>query len=192
MSKNWILSKIAAFLCIIPLVNAQPDTYKNINTSILPYGNEYKSWEKPVKFNHTYYVNGTAANASDQNPGTKEQPFRTINQAAQVLQPGERVLIAGGVYRESIHPLQGGKNPGKMIKYQSMDDEDVIVKGSVVIPHKMFQPSYGWHTSHAKHYPADNMPAGENIWMVALDSFAFHGYNPFGMLNLMQQHCLVA
>jgi hypothetical protein len=32
-------------------------------------------------------------------PGTRERPFRTIGKAAAVLQPGERVAIADGVYR---------------------------------------------------------------------------------------------
>ncbi len=183
------LIKINIYLLLFTLFSpsiAQTDVYKEINSGILPYGNEFKSWEKPTKYSHTYYVDASAPNASDQNPGTEEQPFRTINQAAKVLQAGERVLIAGGIYRESIHPVNGGESPEKMIKYQAMEGEKVIVKGSVVVPQHFFQPSYGWHTSHAKHYPADNMLAGENIWMVELDSFAFHGYNPFGMLNLMQ------
>ena len=34
--------------------------------------------------------------ADDNGPGTKARPFRTINKAAQLLQPGERVVIAVG------------------------------------------------------------------------------------------------
>ena len=49
--------------------------------------------------------------ASDDNPGTKERPFKTINKAAQVLMPGERVLIGEGVYKEFVRPLRGGQAP---------------------------------------------------------------------------------
>ena len=44
-----------------------------------------------------------------------ERPFRTIDAAAQVLRPGERVLIAEGVYRQSIRPARGGTGPDAMI-----------------------------------------------------------------------------
>ncbi len=40
------------------------------------------------------------ANAGRDGNGTKEMPFRHINDAAQVAQPGDEVLVAPGVYRE--------------------------------------------------------------------------------------------
>ena len=51
-------------------------------------------WEQPLQFSKTYYVDGNSAKSNDNGPGTSEQPFRTIGKAAQVLQPGERVVIA--------------------------------------------------------------------------------------------------
>lgn len=64
------------------------------DSSHLPDGTEFPSWEKPLHFTKTYYVDANAKNASDNGPGTKERPFRTIDHAAQVLQPGENVVIA--------------------------------------------------------------------------------------------------
>ncbi len=32
--------------------------------------------------------------------GSKESPFRYINDAAQAAQPGDEVLVAPGIYRE--------------------------------------------------------------------------------------------
>src|SRR5579871_2305461 len=78
------------------------------SNSTLPDGTEFPMWEKPLHFSKTYYVDANAKNADDNGPGTQERPFRTINQAAQVLQPGERVVIATGVYREPIRPARGG------------------------------------------------------------------------------------
>jgi hypothetical protein len=53
-------------------------------------------------------VDGSSTAADDNGPGSKERPFRTIGEAAQVLQPGERVVIAEGIYRECVSPSRGG------------------------------------------------------------------------------------
>src|ERR1035437_4627445 len=60
----------------------------------LPDGTQHVSWEQPLTFTKTYYVDNNHAKADDNGPGTSAKPFRTINKAAQVLQPGERVVIA--------------------------------------------------------------------------------------------------
>ena len=44
-----------------------------------------------------YYVNAAAAREGD---GSKERPFRRINEAAKVAAPGDEVLVAPGIYRE--------------------------------------------------------------------------------------------
>ena len=66
---------------------------------MLPDGSEFKTWEQPLRFDRTYYVDQAHPNASDANPGSSERPFATINRAAQILQPGERVVVASGIYR---------------------------------------------------------------------------------------------
>ena len=45
------------------------------------------------------YVNEKAARNGN---GTKESPFQTITQAAQIARPGDTVLVAPGVYREYV------------------------------------------------------------------------------------------
>ena len=65
-------------------------------------GSDFIMWEKPLEFSKTYYVDNKAENADDDGPGTYERPFRTIGKAAAVLQPGERVIIREGVYRECV------------------------------------------------------------------------------------------
>jgi len=75
---------------------------------LLPDGSEFVSWEQPFQPSKTYYVDNRNALAADSNPGTKELPFATIDKAAQVLQPGERVVIMTGIYRERVAPRRGG------------------------------------------------------------------------------------
>ena len=74
-------------------------------------------------------VDKAHASASDQNPGTPDKPFLTINAAAQKAKVGWTVLVREGIYRERIKPIASGdkKNP---IVFQGVAKEKVIVKGS--------------------------------------------------------------
>ena len=99
----------------------------------LPDGTEHVTWEQPLRFSRTYYVNNGSSRADDKGPGSAARPFRTINQAAQVLQPGERVVIASGTYRECVRPMRGGTGPTQMISYEAAPGATVIVKGSEIL-----------------------------------------------------------
>ena len=112
---------------------AQPNPKAASTDSRLPDGTEYVSWEQPLTFSKTYYVDNNSAKADDNGPGTRERPFRTINKAAQVLQPGERVVIASGTYRECVRPARGGTGPAQMISYEAAPGAKVFVKGSEVL-----------------------------------------------------------
>ena len=81
--------------------------YQNDQYSILPDGRNFEFWDIETEFTKTYYVS-KAPGASDDNPGTAEAPFATISKAAEVLAPGERVVIGGGVYDEFVRPVRGG------------------------------------------------------------------------------------
>ena len=50
-----------------------------------------------------------------------------------MLQPGERVVIASGIYRECVWPARGGTSPAQMISYEAAPGAKVIVKGSEVL-----------------------------------------------------------
>ena len=51
------------------------------------------------------YVN--AAAGLDGN-GSKERPFRRINEAARIAMPGDTVTVAPGTYREYVNPIHAG------------------------------------------------------------------------------------
>jgi len=53
----------------------------------------------------TYYVSKTGV---DSNPGTENQPFLTVQAALDVAQPGDRVLLAAGVYPEVVKTVRNG------------------------------------------------------------------------------------
>ena len=52
----------------------------------------------------TYYVDKNHPQASDENPGTEDLPWKTINHAAEVLQAGDTVLVKEGRYNVGASP----------------------------------------------------------------------------------------
>ena len=62
----------------------------------------------------SYYV---STSGSDGAPGSLGSPFRTIQQAANVAQPGDTVLVRAGTYRETVTPARSGTS-GKPITYK--------------------------------------------------------------------------
>ena len=119
-------------LCLSAAASEPPAAGQGATGVLLPDGREFVSWERPPQFTRTYYVDNRNPRAEDTNPGTKELPFSTIHRAAQVLQPGERVVIMTGVYRERIDPARGGAGPGRIISYEAAPGANVVVKGSRV------------------------------------------------------------
>jgi hypothetical protein len=149
----------------------------------LPDATEFPSWERPLTFSKTYYVDGRSPSADDAGPGTRERPFRTIAKAADVLQPDERVVIAEGIYREAVQPKRGGTGADRMISYEGAEGANVIIRGSMVLKD-------GWRPAAAGPGRGAGGGPGQNqarTWDVDLDGSWFAGYNPFGMMNMPQQ-----
>ncbi len=165
------------FLCALALAIASAAVFAD--SSRMPDGSEFPAWEKPLNFTKTYYVDCNAKNADDNGPGTKDHPFKTINHAAQVLQPGERVVIESGVYREEIRPARGGTGPDAMIGYEAARGAQVVVKGSDVATD--WRPSEGWNFGFN---PETHKPV--KAWELKLTPEMFpDGYNPFEVDNVL-------
>lgn len=132
-----------------------------------PGGGEFKFWRNETVFTKTYHVSGESPQASDGNPGTESQPFKTINHAAGIVRPGECVFVHPGIYRECIRPAAGGLSPSAMIGFHAVPGGKVIVKGSESVGRQ-------W-TCEA---------AAKGIWVLDLYSISFGNYNPFSLDNL--------
>src|ERR1700728_2976461 len=63
-----------------------------------------------------YYV---ATTGSDQNPGTLQRPFRTVQKPADTMQPGDTCMVRNGVYRERINPPRGGTAEDRRITFKA-------------------------------------------------------------------------
>ena len=149
--------------------------------SLLPDGSEFPRWEQPLEFSRTYYVNNGASNANDNGPGDRTRPFKTIGKAAEVLMPGERVVIAEGIYRECVRPARGGSSPAQMISYEAAPGAKVYIKGSEVLTgewkEETVRPGFG--------RPAATAP-GTTVWRYDLPGTLFpDAYNPFALPSIM-------
>lgn len=96
---------------------------------LLPDGNSFPFWDDQTKYSKVLHVAQKNQKASDDNPGTAERPFKTINAAAKLLQPGEKVIVHEGIYRECVRPLRGGTANNRMISYEAASGEKVGSKG---------------------------------------------------------------
>lgn len=142
----------------------------SITSSTLPNGDEFKVWENQTQYKKTYIVDKHHPKASDENNGTFDAPFLTINKAAQVVRAGERVLIKSGVYREKVMPRFGGKSPQEMISYEAAPGARVVIKGSRILDNN-WEPSV--NPNHLS----------RKLWMIKLDPNIFPEDNPFAIEN---------
>lgn len=102
-----------------------------------------------------YYVN---AAASRQGNGSQQMPFKHINDAAKVAQPGDVVWVAPGVYREYVNPIHGGTEQAR-IEYRSQEPLGARITGAELLT--------GW-----EHYEG-------TTWVAKVDNGVFNGFNPY-------------
>ena len=70
-----------------------------------------------------YYV---APTGDDGNSGTESEPWATIQKAADVMVAGDQVFLRGGVYHQTVEPINSG-SPGNYITYRSYPGEEAII-----------------------------------------------------------------
>lgn len=103
-----------------------------------------------------YHVNRTIG--SDQNKGDAQHPLKTIQAAAERVQPGDEVIVHTGIYREQVSPVRGGTEKQPII-FRAAPGEKVEIKGSEVMK--------GW-----KHID-------RHTWMIKIPNSFFGTFNPY-------------
>ena len=102
-----------------------------------------------------YYVN---ANAPKDGNGSREMPFRHIDDAARVAVAGDEILVAPGIYREYVNPRNAGTED-KRIVYRSEKPLGAVITGAETLT--------GW-----THYQG-------NVWTNRVNNGVFGAYNPY-------------
>jgi hypothetical protein len=103
----------------------------------------------------TYYV---APTGQDQNAGTLNAPFRTIQHAASVARAGDSVIIRGGTYRETIVPQNSG-TAVTPITFQAAPGETVTLCGTTSVPTNSWVrvgTTNTWYTTWPGNYTSSN------------------------------------
>ena len=110
---------------------------------IVGYMPSVKAIDDTSENGNIYYV---ATNGSDSNDGKSlDIPFKTIQKAASIMQPGDTCYIRGGVYNETIIPENGGTT-SERITFKNYNDETVTVSGC--------DPITGWTLDSGNIYKA--------------------------------------
>ncbi len=104
----------------------------------------------------TFYV---AVDGSNTNPGTAVAPFRTIQHAADLAQPGDVIVVRAGVYRERVSPPRGGMSDTRRIVYEAAPGAKVVITGAEEVKH--------W------------VRVTGNVWKIALPNAFFGAFNPY-------------
>ena len=104
------------------------------------------------------YVDGSAVRSGN---GSKEYPFQTISEAAKIAVPGDEVLVAPGLYREYVDPVNAG-TPEARIVYRSIEKGAAIISGAEQVKN--------WK------------PYEENVWTARIPNGLFGTYNPYTTL----------
>jgi len=107
----------------------------------------------------TFYV---AFNGNDANPDSDEAPFRTIQHAADLAQPGDVITVHEGIYRERISPPRGGASEVRRIVYQAAPGEKPVITGS--------EPVKNW------------VKVQEDVWKATIPNSFFGKFNPYSDL----------
>lgn len=101
------------------------------------------------------YVNNAAPKNGN---GSKEMPFKYINDAAKIAMPGDEVLVAPGVYHEYVDPVNGGTEDSRIV-YRSEIPLGAVLTGAEEIK--------SWK------------PYKENVWVCRVNNGVFGSYNPY-------------
>ncbi len=102
-----------------------------------------------------YYVD---SNAPENGIGSKEAPFRRINDAAKIAVAGDEIVVRPGIYREYVNPQNAGTED-KRITYRSEVPLGAVITGA--------EPLTDW-----ERYEGDT-------WAARVDNAIFGDYNPY-------------
>ena len=102
-------------------------------------------------------------NGSDQNIGSENKPFLTIQSAADIAQAGNVITVHEGTYRERVNPINGGTSDKKRIVYQAALGEKVIIKGSEIIKDWKKLEGDVWEVTLTNSYFGDFNPYSDTI-----------------------------
>lgn len=101
------------------------------------------------------YVDVNAARGGN---GSKESPFKAINDAAKIAVAGDEVIVAKGVYREYVDPVNAGTEENRIV-YRSAEPLGAVITGAEVV--------------------TDWKPYEGTTYITRINNTVFGAYNPY-------------
>ena len=102
-----------------------------------------------------YYVN---ARAERDGNGSKQRPFKHIDDAARIAVAGDEVIVAPGIYREKVTPRNAGREDARIV-YRSEKPLGAVITGA--------EPLTGWTKQKS------------GVWVSRVKNSMFGAYNPY-------------
>lgn len=136
--------KLLAFLLLFSIIPAVAQdsllSYSHPRLHIPVLSGDSTLPEGPV-----YYVD--SGNGSDENQGTLENPWQTIQHAIEQLEPGDTLLLRGGIYYENVYVSVSGTEDQPIV-IRGYPGEEVILDGGF----REFQedPQNAWEPGDAE------------------------------------------
>lgn len=104
------------------------------------------------------YVKNTALAGGD---GSQKRPFKYINEAARIAKPGDEVVVAPGIYREYVNPINAGTEELR-ITYRSQEPLGAVLTGAETVKN--------WNKYK------------DDVWVCRINNSVFGSYNPYTTL----------
>src|SRR5437773_819613 len=127
----------------------------------------------PTGTGQCYYVDGASGN--DGNPGDSTRPFRTVQQAAGVVNPGDVVIVRNGVYTgdgNAVLSIGRGGSAGNLVVFKSQNKWGAVLDGQNNYSAKVIEigTNYvrveGFEVKGSNHYGVDPSTSTHDIEIV--------------------------
>jgi len=148
---------------------------------VLPDGTKFAMWSDRTRYTRILHV--SQKNGTVDGNGSEMRPFLTIGQAVPFAEPGTKVIIHEGVYRETVRPIFSGKSPEEMVMFCGAEGEYAEITGAEDFC-GTFRESEGWKKQESTIQDNwDFTQKDAKVYMAKFDRNAFVGVNPFSMAN---------
>lgn len=104
------------------------------------------------------YVDASAVRDGN---GTRQMPYKHIQDAARVAKPGDEVVVAPGIYREYVDPCNAGTEDAPIV-YRSAEPLGAVITGAEPVAH--------WQRYEG------------SVWTARIPNGVFGAYNPYTTL----------
>ena len=120
---------IFVFICVMALCSISVSAKVNINKTDLQGDESFIEKIKNTDKDRPLYTLYVSETGNDDNEGTIDSPFRTINAALDMAKPGTTVYVREGSYTENVYFPESGSE-GKYITLRNYPGEKPVIKGT--------------------------------------------------------------